>query len=108
MNIYPLLRPFLMKMDAEDAHRLTIRALKTGLGPRQKVNHPSLAVKLWGLDFPNPLGLAAGFDKDAEVVAPLFNMGFGFVEAGTVTPKPQGGNPRPRGFRDEGNRPVLN
>ncbi|MEZ0262968.1 MAG: quinone-dependent dihydroorotate dehydrogenase [Alphaproteobacteria bacterium] len=108
MNLYPLARPFLMKMDAEDAHRLTIKLLKAGLGPRQRVGHASLAVKLWGLDFPNPLGLAAGFDKEAEVVGPLFNMGFGFVEAGTVTPKPQEGNPRPRVFRDEGNRSVIN
>lgn len=108
MNLYPLLRLFLMKMDAEDAHRMTIKALKAGLGPRQNAAYPSLAVKLWGLDFPNPLGLAAGFDKDAEVVGPMFNMGFGFVEAGTVTPKPQEGNPRPRVFRDVDNASVIN
>jgi dihydroorotate dehydrogenase len=107
-DMYPLLRPVLMRMDAEKAHRLTIRLLKTGLGPRYQCAEPSLSCKVFGIDFKNPLGLAAGFDKDAEVMAPLFHMGFGFVEAGTVTPKPQPGNPKPRVFRDAGNKSVIN
>jgi dihydroorotate dehydrogenase len=108
MNLYPLARPFLMKMDAEEAHRLTVKLLKTGLGPRQKRDIARLRTTVFGLDFANPLGLAAGFDKEAEVIGPLFNMGFGFVEAGTVTPKPQEGNPKPRVFRDADNKSVIN
>ncbi len=108
MNVYPFLRPILMSMDAEKAHRLTISLLKTGLGPRYACADPALSCKVFGIEFKNPLGLAAGFDKDAEVIAPLFHMGFGFVEAGTVTPRPQPGNPKPRVFRDAGNKSVIN
>lgn len=108
MNPYPLIKPLLMRMDAEDAHRLTLCALKSGFAPCSAFEHPALKTKLLGKEFPNPLGLAAGFDKDAEVIAPLFRMGFGFVEAGTVTPQPQEGNPRPRVFRDIQNESVIN
>jgi len=69
---------------------------------------PMLEQTLWGLKFPNPGGLSAGFDKNAEVIGPAFKMGFGFVEAGTVTPKPQHGNDKPRVFRDPTNEAVIN
>lgn len=108
MSLYSLIRPLLMKMDAEQAHRLTISLLKTGLGPRYASTDPALKTRLWGREFRNPLGLAAGFDKDAEVIPAMFNMGFGFVEAGTVTPRPQDGNPKPRIFRDVANKSVIN
>lgn len=108
MPVYDLCRPLLMKLDPEQAHRLTINLLKFGFGPQQKVDNPALFVNLWGREFRNPLGMAAGFDKDAEVIAPLFDMGFGFVEAGTVTPHGQAGNPKPRIFRDEANKSVIN
>ncbi|TAL32479.1 MAG: quinone-dependent dihydroorotate dehydrogenase [Alphaproteobacteria bacterium] len=108
MSLYSLIRPILMKMDAEKAHRMTISLLKTGLGPRYAFTDPVLETTLWGRKFKNPLGLAAGFDKDAEVIPAMFNMGFGFVEAGTVTPRPQDGNPKPRVFRDEKNKSVIN
>lgn len=108
MDFYPCLRPLLLAMEAETVHRLTLLALKAGLAPSYKNDHPSLKVKLWGREFSNPLGLAAGFDKDAEVIAPMFRMGFGFVEVGTVTPLPQPGNGRPRVFRDVANESVIN
>jgi dihydroorotate dehydrogenase len=108
MSVYSLVRPLLIKMDAEKAHRMTISLLKTGLGPRYATDDPVLKTTLWGREFRNPLGLAAGFDKDAEVIPAMFNMGFGFVEAGTVTPRAQDGNPKPRIFRDEASRSVIN
>lgn len=101
-------KPVLMRMDAENAHKMTLALLKTGIGPRYAANHPALATKVLGISFPNPLGLAAGFDKNAEAVAGVFRLGFGFVEAGTVTPRPQTGNPRPRVFRDPGSESVIN
>jgi dihydroorotate dehydrogenase len=108
MDIYPYLRPLLLAIDPETAHHLVLKALKCGLGASYHNSHPSLKTTLWGRSFANPLGLAAGFDKTAEVIAPLFNMGFGFVETGTVTPLPQTGNPRPRIFRDVPNESVIN
>jgi len=108
INLYPLIKPFLMSMEPERAHRLTLRILKTGLAPRYRHDDPALRCDILGHSFPNPLGLAAGFDKDAEVIAPMLDMGFGFVEAGTVTPLPQDGNPAPRLFRDIPNRSVIN
>lgn len=108
-TFYPSLRPLLFRMDAETAHRLTIRALK--FLPRahnQTPDDPSLRITLWDRNFPNPVGLAAGFDKNAEVIGPMFGFGFGFVEAGTVTPKPQDGNPRPRIFRNLEQGAVIN
>ncbi|HTK83676.1 MAG TPA: dihydroorotate dehydrogenase (quinone), partial [Patescibacteria group bacterium] len=108
-GLYDIARPVLFRMDAENAHALTLRALKSGLVPKPKpVSNPALEVILWDRKFPNPVGLAAGFDKNAEVIGPLFDLGFGFVEAGTVTPKPQAGNPRPRVFRDAGSQSVIN
>ncbi len=87
-------------LDPETAHRLTLWGLRRGLSPVSRVaDDPLLRTRLWGRDFPNPLGLAAGFDKDARAVGPLLALGFGFVEAGTVTPRAQDGNPRPRIFR---------
>lgn len=108
INLYPVLRPFLMAMEPEAAHRATLRLLKAGFAPRGGHEDPALRVDIFGHVFPNPLGLAAGFDKDAEVIAPMLRMGFGFVEAGTVTPLPQDGNPAPRLFRDIKNKSVIN
>ena len=108
-KLYSLARPLLFKMDAEKAHGLTIKALKSGLIPAcRPVSDPALESTLWGHKFPNPVGLAAGFDKNAEVIALMFKMGFGFVEVGTVTPKPQHGNPRPRIFRCPEHEAVIN
>lgn len=109
MDIYPLLRPALFAMDAEQAHHLSLLALKSGLYPRPpKLNAPELESTIFGLNFPTPVGLAAGFDKNAEVIGAAFNLGFGFVEAGTVTPKPQAGNPKPRIFRAPAQKAVIN
>ncbi len=96
-------------LDPETAHRLTIRALGLGLGPRVAPSHDAiLASRHWGLDFPTPLGIAAGFDKNAEVPEQIARMGFSFVEIGSVTPQPQPGNPRPRLFRLSADRAVIN
>ena len=108
MDVYSLIRPCLMMLEPEKAHRLAIFALKAGLAPSYKQSLPSLKINLWGHEFQNPLGLAAGFDKDAEALAPLFRMDFGFVEAGTVTPLPQPGNAAPRVFRDVANESIVN
>jgi dihydroorotate dehydrogenase len=103
------LLPLLRRLDPERAHRLSLAALRLGLAGHARVpDDPDLAVDVLGLRFPNPIGLAAGFDKDAEAVLPLMRLGFGFVEAGTVTPRPQPGNPRPRLFRLEEDRAVIN
>ena len=98
----------LRRLPPEMAHELTLRALELGLGPRAGEDDPALATEAAGLRLPNPLGLAAGFDKDARVSAPLLRAGFGWVEAGTVTPHPQAGNPRPRLFRLPEDRAVIN
>jgi dihydroorotate dehydrogenase len=98
--LFDLALPVLRALPPEAAHRVTIGALRAGLAPRrQRPDALSLRIKLWGRDFPNPVGLAAGFDKDAEVPDAMLRFGFGFVEIGTVTPRPQPGNPRPRLFR---------
>ena len=107
MGLYPFLRPLIFRLDAERAHRATIRALK--LMPRRRVKLPeSLRVRFAGLNFASPVGLAAGFDKDAEVPAAMLALGFGFVEVGTVTPRAQAGNPRPRLFRLAEDQAVIN
>jgi dihydroorotate dehydrogenase len=93
---------------AEDAHRLTILGLKSGLGPRAASADPELSTELAGLRLPNPVGLAPGFDKNAEVAGAMLAAGFGFVECGTVTPRPQAGNPRPRLFRLTEDGAVIN
>jgi dihydroorotate dehydrogenase len=99
----------LLLLDPERAHELTLRALEMGLYLSPKIaNDPRLAQTLWGLRFVNPVGMAAGFDKDARAAAALLDMGFGFTEAGTVTPLPQAGNPRPRVFRLARERGVIN
>lgn len=99
----------LFGFDAETAHGLSVAALKTGLTPVLACPaDPRLAVDVAGLHFPNPLGMAAGYDKNAEVPDALLRLGFGFVEVGTVTPKPQPGNPRPRIFRLPADRGVIN
>lgn len=109
LDYYRFAGPLVRLLDAETAHGLTIRALKLGLVPPQpRVEHPSLEVALWGLRFPNPVGLAAGFDKNAEVPGAMLRQGFGFVEIGSVTPRPQPGNPRPRMFRLVEDRAVIN
>ena len=103
------MRPLLHCMDAEAAHGLTIKALKTGLAGNLKTSSLSnLTISCFGLDFENPLGLAAGFDKNAEVPDAMLALGFGFVEVGTVTPRPQAGNPRPRLFRLGEDQAVIN
>jgi dihydroorotate dehydrogenase len=104
----PLARPFLRLLDAEDAHRLAIGALKFRPPAKPGADDPRLAVSAFGLNFPNPLGLAAGFDKHAEVPDALLRLGFGFVEVGTVTPLPQAGNARPRVFRLNRDQAVIN
>jgi hypothetical protein len=105
----PLVRaPFLRLLDAETAHRLAIQALKLPPHVKLAAADPRLAVRAFGLNFPNPIGMAAGFDKHGEVPDPLLRLGFGFVEVGTVTPQPQGGNPRPRVFRLPRDRAVIN
>jgi dihydroorotate dehydrogenase len=103
-----LARPFLGLLDAENAHRLAVQGLKLvprGPAPR---DDPRLSVRVFGLNFPNPIGMAAGFDKHGEVPDALLRLGFGFVEVGTVTPRSQSGNPRPRLFRLPGDRGVIN
>jgi dihydroorotate dehydrogenase len=106
---YPLLDLALSRLDAEAAHGLAIRALKTGLLPGdRRADAASLATKVWGRSLPNPIGLAAGFDKNAEVADAMLAQGFGLVEIGSVTPRPQEGNPRPRLFRLLQDRGVIN
>ncbi len=100
---------FLSRLDAETAHRLALTALKSGLTPGdRKPDPPSLGVEVWGRRLSNPIGLAAGFDKNAEVPDALLGLGFGLVEIGSVTPRPQDGNPRPRVFRLPEDRGVIN
>ena len=100
--------PLLRWLDPEDAHRLAIQGLKLLPPLRAKADDAKLAVRAFGLNFPNPVGMAAGFDKNAEVPDALLKLGFGFVEIGTVTPLPQRGNPRPRLFRLERDEAVIN
>jgi len=94
--------------DPEDAHRLAVHGLKLLPPTRPRPDDQKLAVRAFGLNFPNPVGMAAGFDKHAEVPDAVLRLGFGFVEVGTVTPKPQAGNPRPRLFRLERDEAVIN
>jgi len=103
------LLPLLRLLDAERAHAVALAALRLGLGGADRAtDDPRLAVHALGRQFANPIGLAAGFDKDAVALAPLMRLGFGFVEAGTVTPRPQPGNPRPRLFRLPEDDAVIN
>jgi len=108
MALYPLVRPLAFALDAERAHRMTIAALKRLPPARPPARDPVLGSRIAGLAFPNPVGLAAGFDKDAEVWRQMLGYGFGFVEVGTLTPRPQAGNERPRLFRLAEDRAVIN
>ncbi|MDE7547528.1 quinone-dependent dihydroorotate dehydrogenase [Acetobacter fabarum] len=102
--------PLVRKLDPEKAHELAIDALTLGISVpfKRPEDDPALATRALGMRFSNPIGIAAGFDKNARVLRPLARLGFGFVEAGTVTPLPQPGNPRPRLFRLEEDRAVIN
>ena len=105
--LFTLARPFLFALDPELAHRLTVKALAAS--PRiDPQDSGSLAIDVAGVRFPNPLGMAAGFDKDAEVPDQLLGLGFGFAEVGSITPRPQAGNPKPRLFRLVEDRGVIN
>lgn len=107
--MYSTARRLLFALDPETAHRLSILYLKSGLPPAfPKLQDRRLRIVAAGLEFPNPLGLAAGYDKDGEVIDASLNLGFGFVEIGSVTPHPQPGNPRPRIFRLERDRAIIN
>jgi dihydroorotate dehydrogenase len=109
--MFSTLRPFLFNLDPETAHDLAIKSLKFNLLPRKLFNvedEQMLKIHLMGKDFPNPIGLAAGFDKSAEAYNSLLNLGFGFVEVGTVTPLKQFGNPKPRVFRLEHDQALIN
>jgi dihydroorotate dehydrogenase len=106
---YALARPILHRLDPEQAHHLMLLALRTSLvRGAAETDDPVLKTRVFGIDFPNPIGLAAGFDKDAEAIDAMLSFGFGFVEAGTVTPLPQPGNPKPRLFRLDADRAVIN
>lgn len=108
-GIYNIAGPLIRLLEPETAHGAALWALKSGLLPRPvKPLDPSLAVELWGMHFPNPIGLAAGFDKDAEVPDAMLRQGFGFVEVGSITPRPQPGNPKPRLFRLSSDAAVIN
>jgi dihydroorotate dehydrogenase len=108
IDAFGLTLPILRLLGAEDAHRATIAALKFLPARKPDEDDPRLAVSAFGLDFPNPVGLAAGFDKNAEVPGAMLGFGFGFVEVGTLTPRAQPGNPRPRAFRLLEDRAVIN
>ncbi|MGQ9366641.1 quinone-dependent dihydroorotate dehydrogenase [Azospirillum sp. ST 5-10] len=109
IDLYPLVGPVLRRFDPETAHHLSILSLAMGLGPvEREPDDPVLRTRVWGLDFANPVGLAAGYDKNAQVLGPMLRMGLGFVEAGSVTPRPQPGNPRPRLFRLPAEGAVIN
>lgn len=108
MTLSSLALPFLRLMDPEQAHQATLLALKSGLGPCGKPDPVSLGIDLFGMHFSNPLGIAAGFDKNGEVPDAMLKLGFGFAEVGTTTPRPQSGNPKPRIFRLQRERAVIN
>lgn len=110
MNMYELIRPLVFKIDPEQAHHLALNALKHAqkLGLLPIVPADVRPTKLMGLDLPNPVGLAAGLDKNGECIQGLAALGFGFVEIGTVTPRPQDGNPKPRLFRVPEHQGVIN
>ena len=110
--MYGLARPLLFNFDPERAHALTLQALevvyRSGLNPLLSRRPEPLPTKVFGLTFPNPVGLAAGMDKNGAHIDALLALGFGFVEIGTVTPKPQAGNPKPRMFRLPEHQAVIN
>jgi dihydroorotate dehydrogenase len=106
--LYRLARPLLFSLPAETAHTLSVRALECAPQGRRAAPRPSLVQRVAGIAFPNPVGLAPGYDKNGQVPDALFGLDFGFVEIGTVTPKPQAGNPRPRLFRLVEDEAVIN
>ena len=106
--VYRFIRPALFMLDAERAHNLAIAALRFAPAGRAAATNGPLASTVAGIAFPNPLGMAAGFDKDAQVPDALLGLGFGFAEVGSITPLPQAGNPRPRMFRLEADEAVIN
>ena len=107
--MFSKIRSLIFKLDPEQAHDLAIKALKFNLVSQNKIkNNKSIQTEVFGKTIPNPIGIAAGFDKDAEVYNPLFKLGFGFVEVGTVTPVSQYGNPKPRIFRLEEDMALIN
>lgn len=109
MNIYTIIKPILFSLPAETAHNLAIWALKHKITPHYPpVNTHALQTSLWGLTFKNPIGLAAGFDKNGECIRGLSQLGLGFIEVGTSTPKPQPGNPKPRMFRLAEDKAIIN
>jgi dihydroorotate dehydrogenase len=112
MNIYSLIRPLLFTLDAETAHTVTLKLLKaayvSGLSKRLYPTLKDKPVKVMGLDFKNPVGLAAGLDKNGDYIDALAALGFGFIEIGTVTPRPQAGNPKPRLFRLPEHQAIIN
>jgi dihydroorotate dehydrogenase len=108
MRLAKLAGPVLKRLPAETAHRAAINGLKIAPPANAPACDPRLSVEVLGLKFPNPLGLAAGFDKNAEVPGAMLSLGFGFVEVGTLTPRPQGGNARPRLFRLREDAAVIN
>ena len=109
MNGYRLAQAILRRLDPETAHDLTLWLLRRGLGPVARApDDPILATRVWGREVANPIGLAAGFDKNAAVAGPMLRLGFGFIEVGSITPAPQPGNPRPRVFRLAEDEAVIN
>ena len=106
--MFTAFRPLIFALDPERAHALTLAALRTGLVPQAPADDPILAVTLAGLALPNPIGLAAGFDKDVLVPDAMLRLGFGFPECGSVTPRPQDGNPKPRLFRLTEDSAIIN
>jgi dihydroorotate dehydrogenase len=106
--LYSLIRPALFRFDGESAHGLALKALKLIPAGKAPASPAGLATRVAGLDFPNPVGMAAGFDKDGEVPDALLALGFGFAEVGSITPLPQSGNPKPRLFRLAEDRAVIN
>lgn len=112
MNLYPLLRPALFSLEPETAHEVTLKLLKTAhMTGLSKLVYPALPdrpVNIMGLKFKNPVGLAAGLDKNGDYIDALAALGFGFIEIGTVTPRPQPGNPKPRLFRLPEHRAIIN
>jgi dihydroorotate dehydrogenase len=106
--MFASLRPLVFTLDPERAHALTLAVLRCGLVPRAAADDPILATRFAGLCLPNPVGLAAGFDKDVMVPDAMLRLGFGFVECGSVTPRPQDGNPKPRVFRLAADAAVIN
>ena len=109
IDLFPLMRPLLHALPPEAAHACALLALRLGLGPSSRaVDDPILETAVFGRHFANPLGMAAGFDKNAAAIGGAFRLGFGFIEVGGVTPQPQSGNPRPRLFRLPEDAALIN